>query len=666
MFGRKKNLAGSLGKTLDNGRSGLFYPNFPDFRPLFRRSLSVMVSRVFSRSVGSPCPLFRYLIGTAVLLHGLAAAAVAGPPVSAPGIPPETRKELGELTKELREVPGMLKKKELEKAKEIIAKADARVKELAIPEDEKDRSWNTFRTTLEKARYALPVSFESEVAALLKTNCIRCHNEGQASGNLRLDTYAAIGKGGRSGQVVVPRLPARSLLTLKLVHTDEMQRMPRESAKLKDAEIMTFVRWVEQGAPFDGESMDAPIGDSLVVKKPPVKVAMATGSESVSFKKDIAPWMVNICVGCHSGNNPRGDYKFTTFEELLQGGPTGNTIVPGKPDESYIVDLVLRQEPLKMPAGQAQLKLSQAKALETWVREGAKFDGADPKAPLRSIVPTDAEIEAAKLAAMSDADFEARRVEQAEAIWKRVSPRSTGVSVTTTNFHLHGSVDEARLKELSESAEAHLTQLRGKFPIPGNATPFRGRLILFIAKDRFDYEEFNTVLMNNRRTPKAVSGHSVINANFETAYVAMHDVGDTPTDTSLAASELLKSLISQTYLTRDGSALPEWLRQGFGLTEAGLGTDSPYIKAIPGRAAKALSTITDPARLFADGTFAPDEVTDVGYLLVKFLMSQGGMQRFQAFTGQLRKDPDVGKALQSTYSASAAQLGQAFATTGAR
>ena len=602
----------------------------------------------------------------AVMLLPCLATAPATAAAPGPAIPPETRKELGELTKELKEVPSLLKKKELEKAQEVIARADAKVKELNLPEDEKDRTWNTFRTTLEKARYALPVSFEKEVAVLLKANCLRCHNEGQASGGLRLDTYAAIAKGGRSGQVVVPRVPPRSLLAVKLIHTDEMQRMPREGAKLKEPEIMTFVRWIEQGAPFDGESMDAPIGDSLIVKKPPIKVAMATGSETVSFKKDIAPWMVNICVGCHSGNNPRGDYKFTTFEELLQGGPTGNTIVPGKPDESYIVDLVLRQEPLKMPAGQAQLKLSQAKALETWIREGAKFDGPDPKAPLRSIVPTDAEIEAAKLAAMSDADFEARRVEQAEALWKRVSPRSTGVTVTTTNFHLHGSVDEARLKELGESAEAHLTQLRGKFPIPGNATPFRGRLILFITSERFDYEEFNTVLMNNRRTPKAVSGHSVINANFETAYVAMHDVGDTPTDSSLSAPQLLNSLISQSYLSRDGATLPEWLKQGFGLTEAGLGSDSPYTKAIPARAAKALATVTDPARLFADGTFAPDEVTDVGYLLVKFLMSQGGMQRFQAFTGQLRKDPDVGKALQSTYSASPAQLGQAFATAGAR
>ncbi|MEY2727538.1 MAG: hypothetical protein RLZZ458_3405 [Planctomycetota bacterium] len=623
-----------------------------------------MVPRVFShpfRQIGAPWLLM--LATACFLVPGAACVALAAP---APAIPPETKKELGELAKELKEVPGLIKKKEVDKAKELIAKADARVKELAIAEDEKDRSWTSFRTTLEKARYVLPVSFESEVTPVLRTNCIRCHSEAQASGNLRLDTYAAIARGGRSGQVVMPRVPNRSLLALRLIHTDENLRMPKEAAKLKDPEILTVVRWIEQGAAFDGESMDAPIGDSLVVKKPPVKVVMATGTETVSFKKDVAPWMVNICIGCHSGNNPRGDYKFTTFEELLQGGPTGNTIVPGKPDESYIVDLVLRQEPLKMPAGQAQLKLSQAKALETWIREGARYDGGDPKAPLRSIVPTDEEIEAAKLAAMSDADFEQRRIEQADSIWKRVSPRSTGVSVTTANFHLHGSVDEARLKELGESAEAHLTALRGKYPLPGNAAAFRGRLVLFIAKDRFDYEEFNTVLMNNRRTPKAVSGHSVINANFETAYVAMHDVGDTASDTALAAPQLLNSLISQTYLTRDGSALPEWLRQGFGLTEAGLDGNSDYIKAIPARAAKAMSTITDPAKLFTDGTFAPDEVTDVGYLLVRFLIGQGGMQRFQQFTAELRKSPDVAKALQTVYSSTAAQLGQAFVAAGAR
>ena len=61
---------------------------------------------------------------------------------------------------------------------------------------------------------------------------------------------------------------------------------------------------------------------------------------------------------------------------------------------------------------------------------------------------------------------------------------------------------------------------------------------MFVTNDRFDYEEFNTVL-TDRRTPKAISGHSMITANFETAYVAMHDVGDTESADSLTAIQLM-------------------------------------------------------------------------------------------------------------------------------
>ncbi|MFY8057766.1 MAG: c-type cytochrome domain-containing protein [Planctomycetaceae bacterium] len=621
--------------------------------------------QVFQTRSGAAQPSRTTSVLTSLLLFSVCCCthlAVAAPASAA--LPPETRKELTELQKQLKETTALLKKNEVEKVREILDSVEKRVTELAIPEDEKDRAWTTLKTALEKAKYAFPVSFEKEVAPIVKTNCIRCHSEAQASANLRLDTYAAIAKGGRSGPVVFPRVPNRSLLAVKLIHPDEKMRMPQGAAKLKDPEILTVVRWIEQGAGFDGEDRDAPIGDSLVEKKPPVQVAMADGSETVSFRKDIAPMMVNICIGCHSGNNARGDYRFETFEQLLQGGPTGNTIVPGKPDESYLIDLVLRQDPLKMPAGQAQLKLSQAKAFETWVREGAKFDGTDPKAPIRTLVPSDAELEAARLAAMSDADFEKRRIEQAEALWKRVAPRTTGASVTTPDFYLYGTVAEDRLKMLGDAAQAQVTALASKYPLPAGQKPFRGRLIIFVTKDRFDYEEFNTVLMNNRRTPKAISGHVVINANLETAWLAMHDLGDTPSDTALTAPELLNSLIAQAWVSRDGTALPEWLRQGFGTLEAGLPKDSPWLKALPARATKAMATVTDPATLFVDGTFAPDEASDVGYLLVRFLMNQGGKERFQIALDELKKNPNAPAALQQAYGAPTAQLGQLFIRTG--
>ena len=156
----------------------------------------------------------------------------------------------------------------------------------------------------------------------------------------------------------------------------------------------------------------------------------------------------------------------------------------------------------------------------------------------------------------------------------------------------------------------------------------------------------------------------MINTSFETAYLAMHDLGDTESDTSLTAPQLLNSLLAQAYLAREGTALPEWLRQGFGTLEAGLPNDSPWLKALPGRAAKAMATITDPATLFVDGTFAPDESGDVGYLLVRFLLGQGGKERFLIAIDELKKNPNAAAALQQAYGAPTAQLGQLFIRTG--
>ena len=233
--------------------------------------------------------------------------------VASANLPPETRKELADLMKELKDVGGFVKKKEVDKAKELIKKAEDRVKELAIPEDEKDRTFASFKSSLEKAKNLIPVSFEHEVAPILRENCTRCHGADQAGGMLRLDTFNGIAKGGRNGVPVAPKIPARSALVLRMASDVEQQRMPKGGAKLPQDQIMIVARWIEQGANFDGTDRDALIDDSAVEKKPPVEVVMADGSETVSFKDDVAPWLVNICMGCHSGNNPRGKFRIYNF-----------------------------------------------------------------------------------------------------------------------------------------------------------------------------------------------------------------------------------------------------------------------------------------------------------------------------------------------------------------
>ncbi len=583
-------------------------------------------------------------------------------------LPPEVKKELSGLSGELRPIVGMVRKKEVDEAKAIIQKVEDRVKELAIADDERDRSFTALKSALLKAKGLIPVSFEADVASIIKDKCIGCHGEARSSANLRLDTYANMGKGGQAGALLLPRNPQRSLIMARLM-VDGAARMPKDGAKLSDDEIGVIGRWIAGGAEFDGKDMSAMIGDSLVEKKPekpPIKVVMADGSETVSFKDDVAPWMVNVCMGCHSGNNPRSGFNITTFEQLLAGGDTGNTVVPGDPDGSYIVDLVLRQDPLKMPAGnQTQIKQSQALALEKWIKEGAHFDGKDPKATLRSLVPTAAELEAAKLATMSDADFTERRLTQAAEQWKSVAPREDAASATTENLYVYGSVAQSRLDEIGAWGEELVASLTSKYKLPDGEKPWRGRLIVFVTKARFDYEEFNTVLMN-RRTPRGVSGHSVVTPNFNEAYVAMHDVDDADSADSLNAKQLLGSLLAQAYLSRTGVALPDWLEQGFGIMESGAGSESQYLKQLPQKAGQALSTVTNPATLFDNGTFAPEEVGPVGYLLTRFLITRSGIGKLSMLAKEVQNDRNMGRAVQAAYGQTAASLGQAFLQSGGR
>ena len=573
-------------------------------------------------------------------------------------LPPEVRKELSELTRELRSVSSLIRRNEVDEAKEVIGKVEERLTELMIAEDERDRSYTTLVTQINRAKSSIPVSFEREVAPILKDKCLRCHGENQASANLRLNTYNNMGRGGRSGALLLPRRPQNSLIMARLLATDAQQRMPRGGAALTDEEINTIGRWIAGGAVFDGEDRNATIGDSMVKKKPPVKVVMADGSETVSFKEDVAPWMVNICLRCHSGNNPRGGYTMANFELLLTDGDTGSTVVPGDPDSSYIVDLVLRQDPIKMPAGnQVLLKRSQAKALETWIREGAHFDAGDPKAPLQSLVPTAAERAAMELANMTDAEFEKRRVEQAESIWKRVASRETAESVSTENLYLYGNASKTRLEELAAQGEEQVKALTERYKLPAGEKPWRGKLIVFVAKTRFDYTEFNTVLMN-RQTPPGVSGHAQVTANFDSAYVAMVDTGSTDNADSLNGTRLLKSLLAQAWLIRDGANVPDWMQQGFGLLE--VRESSEYLDSIPAKAINALSTLDNPGRVFDDGTFSPSEVGPVGYLVVRYLIGQGGPARFQQLFQAFKNGQNGGRAIQQVYGQSSNALGQAF------
>src|SRR4051794_36591791 len=101
---------------------------------------------------------------------------------------------------------------------------------------------------------ALPAGAESaptyaQVHAVFAKHCVSCHNAKDEEGELVLENFTTLMKGGESGQVVVPGKGDESLL-VKLIRHEKKPYMPppKKAAKLSDAEIALVKGWVDAGA----------------------------------------------------------------------------------------------------------------------------------------------------------------------------------------------------------------------------------------------------------------------------------------------------------------------------------------------------------------------------------------------------------------------------------
>lgn len=98
----------------------------------------------------------------------------------------------------------------------------------------------------------LPV-FSGAIQPVLRQNCVSCHGPEKAKGGLRLDTFEALAKGGKSGPALVAGKAADSELVrrIRLPLTDE-DHMPPDGKPQPTAEELTLVQWwIDAGAPAD-------------------------------------------------------------------------------------------------------------------------------------------------------------------------------------------------------------------------------------------------------------------------------------------------------------------------------------------------------------------------------------------------------------------------------
>lgn len=107
----------------------------------------------------------------------------------------------------------------------------------------------------------------------------------------------------------------------------------------------------------------------------------------ISFTKDIVPIFVESCYACHNQKTKKGKYDMSSFEAIMQGGSNGDAIKPGEPYESTLVLMMYGDEIPSMPKDADLLDEAVVAKVDLWVKQGAKFDGPDPKMDLRELLP---------------------------------------------------------------------------------------------------------------------------------------------------------------------------------------------------------------------------------------------------------------------------------------
>lgn len=99
-------------------------------------------------------------------------------------------------------------------------------------------------------------------------------------------------------------------------------------------------------------------------------------ARKVSYYKDVRPIFQARCQGCHQPAKARGRFVMTDFAKLLAGGESGlAAVVPGKPDDSNLVDVITptNGEAL-MPKDQVALAQTEIELIARWIGEGAVDD----------------------------------------------------------------------------------------------------------------------------------------------------------------------------------------------------------------------------------------------------------------------------------------------------
>jgi hypothetical protein len=97
-------------------------------------------------------------------------------------------------------------------------------------------------------------------------------------------------------------------------------------------------------------------------------------AEPIDFQRDVAPLLERRCLSCHNDRDRRGGLSLRSEKTTRKGGDSGEVIVPGKPESSYLLELVIpSQGTAEMPKDESPLEPKEVAIIREWIAGGAPW-----------------------------------------------------------------------------------------------------------------------------------------------------------------------------------------------------------------------------------------------------------------------------------------------------
>lgn len=484
-----------------------------------------------------------------------------------------------------------------------------------------------------------PFSFTKVVAPILANRCGRCH-VADNKGKFSMATYTALMKGPPEGVVIF----AGDVVGSRLIETIESGDMPRGGGRMTPTELAALKGWIQAGAKFDGSDPDAPIdGKSMPTPAPTAtrpSTRMATGNESVSFAKDVAPLLIANCQGCHlEAARTRGGLRMDTFAQLLRGGDSGSIVQAGNGASSLLVKKLQGTAGQRMPAGGRPPLSDQAiRLISTWIDEGAALDGASETQPLTVM----SQLAWAKQA--TPQEINDRRQEITRRNLELVASGQDFQSKSTENFFVVGPVAKGTVDLVAELAESSI-KTAASVVSAGAGPLFRGRATIVVLPKRYDYSEF-AKMVEQRSLPADWLSHWRFDGID--AYITL--VASERDDETVIASRLTRPLVSLAMATR-GSGVPAWLADGVGKAAANTKSkrrDREALRNTQSELAAAVAALKN-SKQFLDGKLSPRQTERIGAAIAASMLVGKRRRGFDRTIQQLADGKPFAEAFAAAY-----------------